>query len=62
MFLGFFNNNFIVFYFVLFQRAVTYQGDNFVRYSGDTQKMAKTQCKCFSLSFLFWPLTYASKI
>lgn len=32
---------------------VSYAGDNFVRYTGDTISMAQTQCKCFSVKVFY---------
>ena len=41
--------------FVLFfLNRVSYAGDNFVRYTGDTISMAQTQCKCFLYVKVFY--------
>lgn len=43
-------------FFKFFIYRVSYAGDNFVRYTGDTISMAQTQCKCllFYIKYKFF--------
>ena len=45
-------NYYYYYYYYYFTLSVTYQGDNFVRYSGDTKKMTHRQ-KVISIIALF---------